>query len=182
MNPSIYETLKDWQFFFSTVAAATATLTGLLFVALSINIKRFRKPKNAERIRTARGAFGDFLYVLMIAIMFLVPLREPAGFVIGLFVLGLARLAGLIRQVVQTAFNKQLGHTAASLVREFALPFVAALGLIGIGIFILLGFYVSIFYLVMVIAALLTTASWKAWHLLMVERSIKKAKEKPIEN
>jgi hypothetical protein len=174
VNLNIIDVLKEWQVFFATVAAATATLTGLLFVSLSINIKRFRRPENAELMRTARGAFGDFLYVLMIGIMFLVPFLAPVnaavGFFIALLVLGGARVAGLIRVLIRTTKEKKPRHTFTSLVREFALPIFAAFGLIGVGVMILLGHYEFISFLVLVIAALLATASWKAWRLLVMEK------------
>jgi hypothetical protein len=48
------ETLKSWQAFYATVSAASATLTGLLFVSISLNIKRFIKPKNDNLLRIAR--------------------------------------------------------------------------------------------------------------------------------
>jgi hypothetical protein len=170
LTNNILDILKEWQIFFSTVAAATATLTGLLFVSLSINIERFRKPENAELMRTARGAFGDFLYVLMIGIMFLVPLKAALGFFIALLVLGGARMGGLIRVFIRTLHEQKPKHTFASLVREFALPIFASFGLIGVGVLILLGYNDFIAFLVLVIAALLATASWKAWRLLVMEK------------
>jgi hypothetical protein len=170
MNNDILNVLKEWQIFFSTVAAATATLTGLLFVSLSINIDRFRKKKNVELMRTARGAFGDFLYVLMIGIIFLVPLKAALGFFIALLVLGGARMAGLIRVLIRTIREKAPRHTFTSLVREFALPIFASFGLIAVGVLILLGYNDFIAFLVLVIAALLATASWKAWRLLVMEK------------
>ena len=129
-------------------------------------------------MQTAWGAFGDFLYVLMIGIVFLVPLKAAFGFAIALIALGVSRLAGVIRLLIQPLRQNRYKHTLASSIREFALPLVATVGLISVGIAIWLGYYNSIFYLVIVIAAQLTTASWKAWYLLLNEKrdNNKKAK------
>ncbi len=34
--------IQSWQVFYATVAAASATLTGLLFVSLSLNCERLK--------------------------------------------------------------------------------------------------------------------------------------------
>jgi hypothetical protein len=54
------------------------------------------------------------------------------------------------------------------IVREIALPVISYLGLIVVAVEILRGDLTSIYTLVLVIAALLTTASWNAW-LILVE-------------
>jgi hypothetical protein len=42
------EVLRDWQMFYATVATACATLTGLLFVALTLNTAVLRRPGHAR--------------------------------------------------------------------------------------------------------------------------------------
>ena len=83
--------LQSWQIFYVTVAAASATLTGLLFVSLSLNRERL-KGKNARRVKSiARQTFGDFLYVLMISLVFIVPHQVPISLTVALLVLGVKR-------------------------------------------------------------------------------------------
>ena len=94
--------LKDWQFFYATVATASATLTGLPFVSLSLQ-RQGDKPDLAKLpLQAARRSFGDFLYLLMLALVFLVPHRSPGGLAIALFALGASRAIGLIRQAART--------------------------------------------------------------------------------
>ena len=162
------EQLRDWQFFYSTVAAASATLTGLLFVSLSIHLEKIKSPRGKLMLRTAQRSFEDFLYVLMIALVFLVPHPVPIGLAIALFVLGGARLLGLVRQIVRIA-RKAHRLDLAEALREYALPALACLGLAVVGVEILRGDILSIFGLVLVIAALLATATWNAWLLLVQE-------------
>jgi hypothetical protein len=163
---SFVRSLQAWQAFYSTVATAAATLTGLLFVALSLNLD-ILSTQHADRMRVARRAFGDFLYVLMIALTFLVPSPVPAGLAIALFVLGAARGIGLIRLAMEIPRRKSRRHDIAQLVREFALPLVASLGLLAVALAIVFGYTDAFFALVGVIAALLATASWNAWALLV---------------
>jgi hypothetical protein len=164
--------LKDWQLFFSTVALASVTLAGLLFVSLSLRPDLFRDEKNAFYMRLARNSFADFLYVLMLGLIFLVPHPVPMGLAVALFVLGFSRSVGLIRYLPgkhpTQPRKKRFGH----IVREIALPAVSYLGLIVVAVEILRGDLTSIYALVLVIAALLTTASWNAW-LILVEASSK---------
>jgi len=163
---SFLQDLKDWQPFFSTVALAAATLVGLLFVSLSL----YRGAGQAfplQRLRTAQSSFGDFLYVLMIGLVFLVPHQAPFGLAVALLVLGAARAAGLLRQAVRSRASTQQKMGAQQTLREYAIPAIASLGLILVGVEVFIGQTISIYALVLVIAALLTTGSWNAWLLLI---------------
>jgi len=162
--------LRDWQFFYSTVAAASATLTGLLFVSLSIHLEKIKSQAGTLMLRTAQRSFEDFLYVLMIALVFLVPHPVPIGLAIALFVLAGARLLGIARQAIRTARDPQRKLSMAEASREYALPALACLGLVFVAVEVLRGDTESIFGLVLVIAALLSTASWNAWLLLVQEK------------
>jgi hypothetical protein len=88
--------LQSWQFFFASVATASATLTGLLFVSLPMNRDRLRGEKVHVTLSIARNTFGSFLYVLMFALVFLVPHRVPYSLTVALIVLGVASGLGLI--------------------------------------------------------------------------------------
>jgi hypothetical protein len=53
--------LKVRPIFYSTVAAASATLSGLLFVSLSLNRNRLKGEKAQSVMDLARRTFGNFL-------------------------------------------------------------------------------------------------------------------------
>jgi hypothetical protein len=161
--------LQSWQFFFASVATASATLTGLLFVSLSLNRERLQGEKAHLTLSIARNTFGNFLYVLMIALVFLVPHRLPFSLTVALVVLGIASGLGLIiresRQFVSLPKNT---IDVRWILRQIGLPAIATLGLIWVAVEIGLNHYDAIYGLVGVIAALLVTACWNAW-LLLVE-------------
>jgi hypothetical protein len=163
------QTILSWQFFFTAVATAAATLTGLLFVSLSISRDRLKGEKGELTLSIARNSFGDFLLVLMIGLVFLVPHESPVGLVVSLLVLGVTGGVGMIiRETRRYASVKMKKQDVQWIIHRVALPSIASLGLIYVGIAIAFQFYEAIFGLVAVIAALLVSACWNAW-LLLVE-------------
>ncbi len=161
--------LQSWQLFFATVATVSATLTGLLFVSLSLNRERLTGKRSEVVLASARLTFSDFLYVLMIALVFLVPHPIPLSLAVALLVLGISRGIGLIRDYIRHWKRGKRKLNALAALRELGLPAIACAGLIAIAITSLLGITDGIYGLVGVIAALLLTACWRAWLLLVEE-------------
>jgi hypothetical protein len=166
--------LQGWEVFYSTVALASVTLVGLLFVSLTF-YRESRKSRTDPRVlRLARGSFGDFLYVLMLALVFLVPHPAPVGLAVALLVLGASRSAGLLRALLRPVSGKSRKLVPPShALREIALPALASLILIGVAVEVWRGEMVALYGLVIVIAALLASASWNAWLILVEEDAIK---------
>jgi len=164
------QALKDWQLFFSTVALASVTLAGLLFVSLSLRFDRIRSETFTGTMKLAQQSFSDFLYVLMLGLIFLVPHPVPFGLAVALFVMGIARAAGLIRQIIKKDSGSQV-QQKRRIFRKSVLSALTALGLIVVAVQIMRGDMNSIVILVLVVAALLTTASWNAWLILVGDRN-----------
>ncbi len=164
------QALSDWQIFYSTVSLASVTLAGLLFVSLSLRQERTSAEGNSNFTRLARGSFSDFLYILMLGLVFLVPHQAPIGLAVALLVLGLSRFIGLFRVVVSSLHLKSRKTITLNIIREIALPSLASLVLIIVGVEVLRNEMVAVYGLVIVVAALLTTASWNAWIILVSDR------------
>jgi hypothetical protein len=164
------QALKDWELFYSTVALASVTLAGLLFVSVSLRQAHGDGTADGSVMRLARGSFGDFLYVLMLGLVFLVPHQAPIGLSVALFVLGLSRAIGTARQLRALLGDDTEEGIGLEALRRIALPLLASLGLIVVGVEILRNDMVSIYGLVIVVAMLLTTASWNAWLILVAEK------------
>src|SRR5580692_9802937 len=65
--------MRDWFDFYAVIGAAAATLTGLLFVAISMNVAAtMNKGPHGSR-RLAEQAFQNYLAVLMVALLALFP-------------------------------------------------------------------------------------------------------------
>jgi hypothetical protein len=151
------------------VALAAATLAGLLFVSLSIHPELIRHGARSVRLRLARQSFADLLYLLMLGLVFLVPHQSPLGLAVALIVLGLSRALGLLRMIVRAGRRSAGDVLLLEALREYGLPALASLGLLVIGIEVLRGNLTAIYAQVLVTAALLTSASWNAWILLVQE-------------
>ena len=72
--------MQAWFDFFAVIGAAAATLTGLLFVAISMNVAATlnRGPHGSRRL--AEQAFQNYLAVLMVSLLALFPDMSPLTF------------------------------------------------------------------------------------------------------
>jgi hypothetical protein len=164
------EKLIQWQPFFTTVAAVSATLVGLLFVSLSLNRERISAESNRELMRLARRSFSDFLLVLMLALFFLIPRQGQLALSLELLAISAFRLRWMSLQIIHAMKHEHKpGNMAA--VREYVLPVLSVIGIIGAAIGIYFYGIIAVYYFVVpVIAVMLTRASWNAWLLLVLER------------
>src|SRR5580658_7276682 len=89
-----------WQPFFTTVAAVSATLVGLLFVSISLNRERISADANRELMRLARRSFSDFLVVLLVALFFLIPNQGQKALAIELLAMGVFRVRWMTLQII----------------------------------------------------------------------------------
>lgn len=162
-------TLIQWQPFFTTVAAVSATLVGLLFVSLSLNRERISAESNRELMRLARRSFSDFLLVLMLALFFLIPHQGRIALPLELSAMGVFRIRWMTTQIIHAI---KPGHksTKMAMVREYLLPVLSVIGIFGAAIGIYFHGVIAVYeFVVPVIAVMLTRASWNAWLLLLIE-------------
>jgi len=163
------EYVLQWQPFFTTVAAVSATLVGLLFVSLSLNRDKLAANSSGALLRVARRTFSDFLLVLLIALFFLIPNQGRHPLSLELIMLALFRLKWLATQII-SAFRGDEKFTPRDLIHEYSLPLLSILGLAAAGVGIYQGNILAVYYFIVpVIASLLFRASRNAWLLLIME-------------
>jgi len=114
------DVLAEWRPFFLMVAGGSASLTGLLFVALSLHVREIAS-QPLYRYR-ARLSLGCSMAILVIACLILIPRQSaleigvkevfPLGAVLILLVLGLFEL----RQLADPRRGPYLIRTAVALV------------------------------------------------------------------
>jgi hypothetical protein len=65
--------MQAWSTFFAVISGAAATMTGLLFVAMSMNaaVALSRGPRGSRRL--TEQAFENYLAVLMVSLLALIP-------------------------------------------------------------------------------------------------------------
>jgi hypothetical protein len=162
--------ISQWQPFFTTIAAVSATLVGLLFVSLSINREKITADANRELLRLAQRTFADFLLVLLIAILFLIPNQPNTSLAVEMFLLGILRIRWLFRRLIRTDKDAPR-HTTTDSIREYLLPVLSVLGLFAAAVKIHQSDVGGVYWFVVpVIAFLLFRASWNAWLLLVLEK------------
>lgn len=167
---SFNDALTKWQPFFTTAAGVAATLAGLLFVALSLNREKITAKENHMLLRLAQRSFGDFLFALFIALMFLIPIYEPRDIIISLSIIMAFRGEWLVRSAYRITKMSRENRRRLSLAREYVFQTISWLGLLAATIEIYRGQMIGTYLLVPVIATLLYNATRNAWQLLILEK------------
>jgi modulator of FtsH protease len=162
--------LGPWQSFYTALAATSATLAGLLFVALSFNLELLGRAEHEHTHRTASHAFATFLYVLLIALVLLMPHATRAELVVTLAVVGLVGLGGAIALWWQTRRG-----ASRSLHRRAALRWLAWSGSVFLALLIAAVGVARhwpwvLHWLGLVLIVLLFAAVQRCWYLLVTVR------------
>jgi hypothetical protein len=145
-------------------------LAGLLFVSLSINREKITAQKNRIMLRAAQRSFGDLMFALFIALLFLIPAHETYSLGIPLFILAACRAWLLIRSFYRSTKDTRKDAAGRGSFREYMFQALSCLGLLAATIEIYRGAILATFFLVPVIALLLYSASLNAWLLLLMEK------------
>ena len=158
--------LAPWHDFFITAGAASASLLGLLFVALTLNIEEVTDPEQPMLLLLAEQSFSSWLTVLFLSLFALVPSQQPAGFASELaIVAGL----GLVRSSVngvRVGRRGQLPWGWRHAVRRFAMPGLADIALLVIAANVATGSWPDTVWLILATVLLVISAAEASWDLL----------------
>lgn len=160
------EVVKSWETFYLLVGTAAVTLIGLLFVAITIHIDVIQRQSNADLELFGVLTFNSFFYVLVLAILFVIPGQSPVEFGILTFVLGGAAFLNTTRQFVK-ARRLEAAGMPHRMVGRFLGPLLCLALVMAAAVAILVGYYQMLYGLVAVNVFLLGSASQNAWVLLM---------------
>lgn len=168
MMSGFSQLVHEWQIFYATIATAAATLVGLLFVAMSLNVGMFTGKKNIGLRMLSRRTLSNFLYIIIFALIFLIPRQLPIG-------LGLPLICNGIVGLISTVSHLRVlfSSTPPGIFRRTALVH-AAMALAAFLILIVVSFLVmarasttSLYWLVAPMILLLISASLDTWSLLI---------------
>lgn len=160
------QAVEHWQAFYNMVGTAAATLLGLVFVAISLNLKLILQDENISLSALASETINNFASVLLIAIIFLVPDQTPHGIGIPLFVIGAYGLVDNVRLLMTGLRHRKPHWRLMSILYRFALPLVALLTLIVVSIFVMRANVGALSGMVFVIVVFLVVATSNSWVLL----------------
>lgn len=160
--------VQEWQLFYATIAGSSATLVGLLFVALSVNPEAWSSAKNAGITALARRTFTTFLYVIGIALTFLVPRQTPPGIGLPLVLISILGLRVTFGELVSARRDSSPKSSTGSTPRRVALK-IATFGLLIViaGVVLVRGDAALLGLMVAPMMFLLISASLNTWDLLV---------------
>lgn len=156
-----------WQALYIAVASATAALTGLLFVALSLNLHTIIKvPMHRAR---AREVLGITLSLLVLSLLMLIPEQDHRA-------LGSELIAGsLVLALVAGKFHLRTFRRMATLRRyrwalRLAVLHLGTISIVVAGMSLIIGQFGGLFWLVPTILIYMLWSLNNAW-LLVVQAS-----------
>lgn len=168
--------LGPWQGFYTALAATSATLAGLLFVALSFNLELLGRAEHEHTYRTASQAFATFLYVLLIALVLLMPHATRVELVVTLTVVGLVGLGGAISLGWQTRHGASPGLHRRAALRWLAWSGSVFLALLVAAVGVTRHWPWVLHWVGLVLIVLLFAAVQRCWYLLVTVRLLEAAR------
>ena len=153
--------LLGWDNVYLLVGGMAATLTGLLFVAVSINITDVMSDKRPGLRGSAIRTFNQFLLLIEISIVMLIPQQSPLT--LGIAVAALGLLALVITMLSSRGVMRAQGRRVVSLVTSNVL----FIGFVICGVLVIVGGAQTLFVLMSLVIATLISSVFDAWALLV---------------
>jgi hypothetical protein len=97
--------ILEWQIFFVTVAGASATLMGLIFLSLSLKLDVLRQMKDKKIRQVAWQTFANFFFLIMFALVFLVPQQTLLGLALPLLIICAVAIGITVSQALREVWN-----------------------------------------------------------------------------
>jgi len=171
MERSFAEAVLRWHDFYALVGSAAAGLVGLLFVSVSLHLDVITQSVGGEARALAEQTFTSFIYVLFIALLFLIPAQSPVGFGLPLVLMGVVgcrRTAqtGLQFWRARQAPERMLGSRYVW--RRFAYPAVFYVALTVVSLAALRGRVAALAWVLILVMFLLLSATVNAWELMLL--------------
>ena len=130
---------QDWANFFGALAQVSGGLVGLVFVALSLNTRALGAGGDPLLGALARQTFGDFVILLLLSLVMLVPHTSSAN--VGTIVLGSTAIdaIGLVRSLARLRRHLRGPSATWEILQRFAVSGLGHLMLILVGIELMRG-------------------------------------------
>lgn len=165
--PGFAQQVAEWQTFYATLVGATATLLGLLFVALALNVEMFTRGEHAHAKALARHTLRAYLNMFIVAMLFLVPRESALVLGIGLVVIGFLGELDLLHYFRAA---RALGIRESWLRLRLGFVSLCHGGLVIVGFRLIFDRPTSLLWLAPLVLTLLVSATRNCWHLLLEVR------------
>jgi hypothetical protein len=161
-----FAALAEWHDFFAAVAGVAATLVGLLFVALALNPAVMADDGPAGLRTWAGQTFHNFLMVLVVALIVLIPETGPLGLGLPLLILGVWGVARVLADARRVRSDPAPEWHGRAVLTRFASP-LAGYAIAGwVGTQVLRGAVDAVGWLVATVFFLMMSAAGNCWDLL----------------
>jgi hypothetical protein len=157
-----------WHDFYLTAGAAAATLIGLLFVGISINLDEFTTEEGTGIRLLGEQAFANFVFVLLIALFVLIPDQDETSLTLSLAIIGGVGTFRIVRRAF--VFHSRQAHGLGGwryVVRRLGLSALACVGVIAVAALMATRPISAFYWLFGVVLIYLTSAADAAWDLLI---------------
>ena len=125
-----HDAMNAWHEFYDVIAGASATLLGLLFVSVSLNAEVILGSENKHSKRLAEQAFSNYLLVLIISLVVLIPGTSERDLGLSLLCLSLSGGPWVLVRAFQSARAHSGSFSRLTLLRRFLAPLIA-FGILG---------------------------------------------------
>jgi hypothetical protein len=163
--------IATWQPFYNLAGSAAFTLAGLIFVAVSINIGMFALAGDkGDLAQFARQTLGNFLALMIISLVFMIPRQNQHGTGIPLLIIGVIMMWRALTLWKRFEFgSKEQRLLDNALFRsELLVPNTVCYAvLIFISVELLYGNTDYLGWMTMVVIWLLLAGSLSAWFLML---------------
>ncbi len=167
MEPTFSQIVAEWQTFYFALGTAAATLTGLLFVAVSLHLEQFADTEHPKLRAIAFKTLVGFVNLLFLSLYFLVPHPTPFGLALALIVTSL--IAGVIlgRQIPLQVrvIRRSLGWWR--FFWRFLMPELGQAGIVVVAVLLYFEQTTTLLLLVPLMLLLLGSNVLNAWDLLV---------------
>lgn len=162
--------IARWSSFFSTLAAVSATLAGLLFVSVTLRHRILHARRLASVRRLALHAFRSFLFLVVLSMTFLVPDPTPVSAGLPLLCIGLyAGVNGLRLMRADHADCEASLIRVPGAGRAYIVSMLTYVGVCASAIGLMAGYAYSTFAIVGFLIWNLARATENAWNVLSVD-------------
>ncbi len=169
--------IASWHTFYTAVTEASATLAGLLFFSITYSGSVIERPENDHLHRLAEQALSNFVMLMVIGLLFLIPNQTAAGLGIPIFAIAVFSTYRSAHRLWKQ--HKHVDNTRYLYLR-FITSLVCSLILVGFAEDLLRQESVTFFWLTGVVIIFIISTCSDAWFLLMeIPRDIAKSSPTP---
>lgn len=164
---SFANSIAEWHDFYLLTVGAAATLLGLLFVVVSINLSLFTNPAHPQLRAEATDTFTCFLYLVLVSLIIVAPNPDPtsSGWALLIFsaveLVNTQRETGRARRLLRTGWRGYLLDLVPSVFCYVGMMVLAGAAILGHAQLVTDGWMIPL------VATFLGTATGNAWDLML---------------